>query len=235
MDTKYIGTGQDFENIDQACDYVDGLGTLTQDVEIIHTDDKIYTVTDKECTAFTNLTFGAFQLRIGVDPSVFHGGIFGTGARYEKNTSLYLFKLVGDGDDSFIFEDLSVLNTATGSAWGCIGAIDGTTIERIIAKSTATGGSIISFATALGAKANACLSIGVTHSTFGFKFSEFTPAGGYYKNLTARGCNRGFWNAQSNAPNTTKNLVAYDNTTDFDDTGGSGWGDSSNNASEDGT
>ncbi|MCP3672177.1 MAG: hypothetical protein GY814_17455, partial [Gammaproteobacteria bacterium] len=60
-------------------------------------------------------------------------------------------------------------------------------------------------------------------------------AGSHYKNLTARGCNRGFWNAQSNAPNTTKNLVAYDNTIDFDDTGGSGWGDSSNNASEDGT
>ncbi|MCP3671233.1 MAG: hypothetical protein GY814_12535, partial [Gammaproteobacteria bacterium] len=115
MDTKYIGTNQDFENIDQACDYVDGLGTLTQDVEIIHTDDKIYTVTDATCTNFSALDFGAFQLRIGVDPSVFHNGSFGTGARYEKSTS-QLFARKGGGADTFIFEDITLCNSATGKA-----------------------------------------------------------------------------------------------------------------------
>ncbi|MCP3671691.1 MAG: hypothetical protein GY814_14930, partial [Gammaproteobacteria bacterium] len=107
--------------------------------------------------------------------------------------------------------------------------------ERIIAKSNATTDYIIRInSQGVPVKINACSVFGVNQTAVGFSIYTWNTEGDYLKNVTVRGCSVGFEIAQADLA-VSKNLVGYDNATDFVTLAGGDWGDTSNNASEDGT
>ncbi|MCP3672430.1 MAG: hypothetical protein GY814_18765, partial [Gammaproteobacteria bacterium] len=87
MDTQYIGTGQIFEEISEWTDYVKTHDPLTEDMQGILTDNKIYTYGAKTDLDFLAHDRDGFEVILDVEESVRHDGDFGNGARVEADSA----------------------------------------------------------------------------------------------------------------------------------------------------
>ncbi|MCP3671735.1 MAG: hypothetical protein GY814_15155, partial [Gammaproteobacteria bacterium] len=85
MDTKYIGTGQVFEEIGEWKDYVKTHDPMTEDFKGILTDNKIYTWGAETDLDFQGHDQAGFEVILDVEESVRHNGDFGNGARVEAD------------------------------------------------------------------------------------------------------------------------------------------------------
>ncbi|MCP3668959.1 MAG: hypothetical protein GY814_00675, partial [Gammaproteobacteria bacterium] len=110
MDTKYIGNGGDFTEYGEWYTYITGLGTLTEDVECILTDDRDYPITDWNSGDFTALNFGAYQMHITSLPAVFHGGVWDKGPTLTSVLGALIYLKSPSSPDQFFVTDLAFYN-----------------------------------------------------------------------------------------------------------------------------
>ncbi|MCP3670242.1 MAG: hypothetical protein GY814_07385, partial [Gammaproteobacteria bacterium] len=87
MDTQYIGTGHIFEEISEWTDYVKAHGPMTEDMQGILTDDKIYVYGAETDLDFLGHDRDGFEVILDVEESVRHNGDFGNGARIEADSA----------------------------------------------------------------------------------------------------------------------------------------------------
>ncbi|MCP3672553.1 MAG: hypothetical protein GY814_19400, partial [Gammaproteobacteria bacterium] len=132
MDTKYIGTGQIFEEISEWADYVKAHDPMTEDMQGILTDDKIYTYGAETDLDFLGIDHAGFEIILDVEESVRHNGDFGNGARVEADSVLvtdpiYLTRGV-------TVKNFSVHNTLVGSPARAFETV-ATKFQNVIAKS----------------------------------------------------------------------------------------------------
>ncbi|MCP3671160.1 MAG: hypothetical protein GY814_12150, partial [Gammaproteobacteria bacterium] len=241
MDTKYIGTGGDFLEFELWCAYYLGLGTLTEDVECIFTDDDVYAHSDRAAMNFTALTPGVFQTLIRAADDVKHTGDFGVGPRIISTQGSYIYEPRTNGDpEQFTIQDLSFENHQGNG--GGLGSLGGVTLNRVIISTTIgqiNRAAFYHLSSRGGLVLNACRAHSLSGGAWGYGF-DLNQNGGYKidaVNCTATGFAIGVrLDGTSDIYNGRfKNIVTYDCPLGFSDIGGNGWEDASNLASDDGT
>ncbi|MCP3672570.1 MAG: hypothetical protein GY814_19540, partial [Gammaproteobacteria bacterium] len=135
MDTQYIGTGHIHETIGEWKDYVKTHDPLTEDMQGILTDDKIYDWGAETDLDFFGIDHAGFEVILDVEESVRHNGDFGNGARVEADSAgvwdpLYFTKGV-------TVKNLSVYNTLVGAPSRAF-ETSATKFQNVIAKSHGT-------------------------------------------------------------------------------------------------
>ncbi|MCP3670484.1 MAG: hypothetical protein GY814_08615, partial [Gammaproteobacteria bacterium] len=142
MDTKYIGMGQVYETIGEWRDYVKTHDPLTEDMQGILTDDKIYDWGADTDLNFYGFDHAGFEVILDVEESVRHNGDFGNGARIEADSG---------GNYSELYEargvtikNLSVVNTRVAAGVQAF-ATNSAKFENVIAKCHATNSNYGAF------------------------------------------------------------------------------------------
>ncbi|MCP3669040.1 MAG: hypothetical protein GY814_01090, partial [Gammaproteobacteria bacterium] len=242
MDTKYVGNGGDFTEYEEWYTYITGLSTLTEDVECILTDDRDYPITDWNSGDFTALNFGAYQMHITSLPAVFHGGVWDTGPTLTTEQSTLIYLQGPSSPDQFFVTDLAFYNRrAIGDGYGPqhLGNI---TISRclssIITSGTKTNAAFHTNTNYGICKMDACAAraVGTSTESRGLFIQPYTSTT-EVRGFTALGFGKGVAvYSPTSTPKVMKNIVTYNSiTAGFFDNNSNGWGDASNNASDDGT
>ncbi len=183
MDIKYIGTGHVHETIAEWTDYVKTHDPLTEDMQGILTDDKIYDWGADTDLDFNGIDRAGFEPILDVEESVRHNGDFGNGARIEADSGgnysrLYYARGV-------TIKNLSVLNTRVAAG---VRAFDltGGKFENTIAKAYPTNSNYGAFrVTGSGCELTACR--GVSELTAGIVASVAATADLALTNCTFEG------------------------------------------------
>ncbi len=242
MDTKYIGNGGDFTEYDEWYTYITGLGTLTEDVECFFTDDRDYPVADPSNGSFTMLNFGAHQMHITSLPAVFHGGVWDKGPTLTSSIGALIYLKSPSSPDQFFVTDLAFYNRRVIGDGKGVMHLGNTTISRclssVITLETRTTSAFHHLTTYGQCKMDTCAARAVGTGTvakglFLQPYGTTTEVRGF----TAVGFGVGVAVYGNKPPKVMKNIAAYNSATAgfFSTNPANGWGDASNNASDDGT
>ncbi|MCP4079448.1 MAG: hypothetical protein GY743_04305 [Planctomycetaceae bacterium] len=142
MDTKYIGTGQVFEEIGEWKDYVKTHDPMTEDFKGILTDNKIYPYGADTDLDFFGFDQAGFEVILDVEESVRHDGDFGNGARIEADSgSNYSELYTARG---VTIKNLSIVNTRVAAGVRAFDLTSGK-FQNVIAKCHATNSNYGAF------------------------------------------------------------------------------------------
>ncbi|MCP3669809.1 MAG: hypothetical protein GY814_05150, partial [Gammaproteobacteria bacterium] len=241
MDIKYVGNGGDFTEFEEWATYFKAIGTLTEDVICYLTDSRDYPITDITCGDFSALNFGPYQLLITSTSDGFHGGAWDNGAIITRNGSGTIINVAGTGSpEQYLITDVAFRNyAANGKGPSPLAAV---TISRCLSTVEGVSGfksyGYYTFTANGKCKMDACAarSIGSANDSVGLYLNQWHAGNGAeIRGFSAIGFATGLETNGNQAVVTTKNVVTYNCTTGFDDGTVQGWGDASNNASDDGT
>ncbi|MCP3672176.1 MAG: hypothetical protein GY814_17450, partial [Gammaproteobacteria bacterium] len=142
MATKYIGTGQDYEEIGEWRDYVKAHDPMTEDMRGVLTDDKIYPWVADTDLDFVGHDQAEFEVILDVEESVRHDGDFGNGARIEADPGGNYSRLYNAR--KVTIKNLSVVSTRVAAGARSFDLSEGK-FQNVIAKCHATNSNYGAF------------------------------------------------------------------------------------------